>query len=136
MMLGMVKRTMDLTTLSDLVTEEQFTAEVVELAGLFGWHVMHPRPARRAGGEWRTAMQGDAGFPDLVLARDGEVIVAELKTNRGRTTAAQDAWIEALGAFAEVWRPRDMDAIESRLRGPRDAHRFGESWLDPGLLGQ
>ena len=32
-------------------------------------------------------MQGDTGFPDLVIARDGQVIFAELKSAKGRLVA-------------------------------------------------
>ena len=73
-------------------------------------------------------MQGDPGFPDLVLARTGRVIFAELKAEAGKTTPAQEEWIAELGgrtatmrtlpASHEVyeWRPSDLDAIAEVLR--------------------
>jgi hypothetical protein len=68
---------------------------------------------------WRTPMSGDPGFPDLVLARDGVVIVAELKSRRGQPTDDQKMWLEALGAHARLWRPQDWPAIEQELRRRR-----------------
>lgn len=52
-----------------------------------------------------------AGFPDLVLAHklSGALLVAELKTDRGRVSPAQDEWLRALAhrAVVFVWRPKD-----------------------------
>ena len=98
------------------LTEQQFGDLVIELAQMRGWHVAHFRPAR-VGRGWRTAMQGDVGFPDLVLARNGKVIFAELKAEHGRLGPTQDAWLAALGAGQDtvhgvhVWRPRDWSEI-------------------------
>lgn len=61
----------------------------------------------------------DAGFPDLVLLRPPRMIVAELKTDRGNVTEAQTMWLDAFsrcGAEVYVWRPRDRDEMEARLR--------------------
>ena len=55
-------------------------------------------------------MQGHIGFPDLVLAREGVVIFAELKAEKGRLRPDQEKWIAALGA-CYVWRPSDWPAI-------------------------
>ena len=61
------------------MTEREFQRAVVELARLMGWRVHHTRPALTRAGEWRTPIQGDAGFPDLVLCRPPRLILAELK---------------------------------------------------------
>src|SRR5262249_16551074 len=98
------------------------------IAKLYGWLVMHQRPARTAKG-WRTAIQGDAGFPDLVLVRPGRLLRArpprllfvELKAKRGRLTDGQRQWMEALVQipFVEVltWTPDDLTSgrIEKAL---------------------
>lgn len=100
------------------VSEREFTDQVVALARLCGWLVIHFRPARSEQG-WRTPLQGHPGFPDLVMVRGGELIFAELKSATGRLTAEQRRWIEALdgaGANSFVWKPSDWDAIEWRLR--------------------
>lgn len=67
-------------------------------------------------GSWKTPTQGTSGFPDITLARDGRVIFAELKTQTGRTTEAQRAWLAAVGGI--VWRPEDWPAICALLDHP------------------
>jgi len=97
------------------MTEREFQQAVVQLARLMGWRVHHTRPALTRAGEWRTPIQGDAGFPDLVLCRPPRLIVAELKRNGARPTPAQREWLEALQACAGVecylWTPADWDAV-------------------------
>lgn len=96
-------------------SEADFQTWVIGYAQLRGWRVAHFRPARTGRG-WRTPMQGDPGFPDLVLARNGEIIFAELKAERGRLSAEQSQWAFALGRVWWEWRPRDRDMIEEILR--------------------
>lgn len=104
------------------VTEQQFEDWIIDLAKLFKWRVHHTRPARTNKG-WRTPIKGDAGFPDLVLARGGRIIIAELKSEQGRMTKEQEDWLRALGCCDEtnpieayVWRPKDRREIEETLR--------------------
>jgi len=101
------------------LSEEDLQTRILQAAELYGWRVIHHRPARRADGSWRTAMQGHPGFPDLVLARDGVVLVAELKSRRGQPTDDQKLWLEALGDHARLWRPADWPAIQNELRRTR-----------------
>jgi VRR-NUC domain len=103
------------------ITEAELLAWCLDLARLHGWLSYHPRPARTERG-WRTAVQGDgAGWPDLVLlhpTRGGMAL--ELKTETGRTTPEQEAWISAFraaGWHAQVARPRDRDAVRALLAG-------------------
>lgn len=100
------------------VAETDFTRAVLDLARLRGWKVTHFRPARTEKG-WRTPVQGDAGFVDVVLARDGVVIHAELKTTKGRMTKEQAEWAIALGDSHRLWRPADLPAIARELSRPR-----------------
>jgi hypothetical protein len=99
-----------------VMLEKDFQAAVVELARWHGWKVHHTRTVQIAGGGWLSPGL-DKGFPDLVLARDGDVIVAELKTDNGRLTVSQGEWLKVLGTVVEavVWRPRDMSLIHERL---------------------
>ena len=97
------------------VTETQFADAVIELAQYNGWRVVHFRPARTDKG-WRTAMTGDRGFPDLVLARDGVVLIVELKTQDGRMGVGQAEWGTALGDCYRLWRPSDLNTIRDELR--------------------
>ena len=101
-------------TLARNMTEAAFLRQVVDLAHLTGWLVHHCRPARTAKG-WATPIQGDAGFPDLVLAKEGRVIFAELKREKAKPSEAQMEWIEALGELARVWYPSMWDSIVELL---------------------
>jgi hypothetical protein len=100
--------------------EKDFQRAVIDLARLTGWRVHHTRPALTRRGRWLTPIQGDAGFPDLVLVRAGRVIFAELKRVGGKPTAEQQAWLEALQACAGVevylWTPDDWEAIIDALQ--------------------
>jgi hypothetical protein len=51
------------------ISEKEWQAQVVQLAGTFGWMVQHSRPSQVGDqGRWVTAITGNVGFPDLVLA--------------------------------------------------------------------
>ena len=106
------------------ISEAAFTANVIALARMHGWLAYHALPARTNKG-WRTLTMGNVGFPDLVLARPGGLIFAELKTERGVLSPSQFQWTEALvDALAghgetlryEVWRPSQLQEIEELLR--------------------
>lgn len=90
----------------------------IEYAQWHGWKAAHFRPCRTAKG-WRTAVQGDPGFLDVVFARNGDVIIAEFKSEDGELTPEQEQWfqhIEAGHTEVYVWRPSDRAFIEERLR--------------------
>ena len=101
------------------ITEREFQSQVIQLAKLCGWRVAHFRPARvMVNGKetWRTPCEGDAaGFPDLVLAKRGLVWFFELKTDSGKVSDEQRAWLDATGG--SVWRPSDWPLIERFLKG-------------------
>jgi len=102
------------------ISEAAFQQQVVDLARLCGWFVHAERPARTNDG-WRTPIQGDAGFPDLVLTRGKRVLFVELKSATGRLSQAQRRWLIALrssGADVHVWRPYDWPEAEQTLRRP------------------
>ncbi len=78
---------------------------------------------------WRTAIQGDAGFPDIVAVRGDRMLFAELKAEKGKLSAEQEEWIATLKASATwlsgsrarwhpqvyVWRPQGWPEIERVL---------------------
>jgi len=100
------------------LSERAWQDQVLKLAQLTGWLVHHCRPAMTAGGRYATPIQGDAGFPDLVLCRDERVLFVELKTDTGQVTPDQLRWTAALaGAAADIriWRPRDFDSVRAEL---------------------
>lgn len=102
-------------TLTDAMTESELQTAIIEAAQLYGWRVAHFRPALTSKG-WRTPVQGDAGFPDLCLARNGRVLFLELKSEKGRVTPDQDAWLTDLGTSIDVDRaPEAMIVRPSRL---------------------
>ncbi len=101
------------------MTEDGFLRTVLDMARLFGWRAMHIRPAWTKKG-WRSPVQGPGskGFPDLVLLKKEKFLVRELKTDKGKLDADQEAWLKELreaGVDAGVWRPRDWTAIEEEL---------------------
>ena len=102
------------------MSEAELYQQVEGIAHLHGWLIAHFRPAQTSRG-WRTPVQGDgAGFPDVVLARRGVVLLAELKRPDGALSAAQVKWADALlgPGWEGVWRPQDLEsgAIEEALR--------------------
>lgn len=100
------------------ISEAAFQAQVIELAKLYRWRVYHTRDSRGS----------HAGFPDLVLVRGGDLVFLELKTEHGKATRQQEAWIGDLasvtivlggrqqGIFARIVRPSDFDFLVDRLR--------------------
>lgn len=66
-------------------------------------------------------MSGNPGYPDLTLAKAGHpLIFAELKSERGRVSDDQHAWLDVLGQVREplvaVWKPAQWASIEALLR--------------------
>jgi hypothetical protein len=104
--------------------EEDFQQQIIDFAHLNGWRVAHFRTVRiqRKDGSvyYATPVQADGeGFPDLVLLKGNLVIVAEIKSEKGKLSDAQRDWLSAwemTEADVYVWRPQDWDEIEKRLR--------------------
>lgn len=96
---------MNTLTLPSMMSEEQLLKAVIEEARWRKWKVHHCRPARTQSGRWATPIQGHAGFPDLVLARDNRILFVELKSARGGLSSAQREWAHHLPL--QVWRPAD-----------------------------
>lgn len=95
------------------MTEAQWQQQVVELAALYGWSSYHTYDSRRS----------HPGWPDLVLCRPPEIVFVELKTDKGRLSAAQCEWLERLAASGQrvfVWRPSMFDAIHRILKRRRE----------------
>jgi hypothetical protein len=100
-------------------SERQFQSAVIDMAKVFGWRVAHFHDSRR---QVKPGVfvgdQAAAGFPDLVMVRRGDVVFAELKTEKGKVKAEQRSWLEALEEAHQrvhIWRPRDWSLIEEVL---------------------
>lgn len=95
--------------LASTVTERDwhgFCATYAEWNGWWCFHDLDPRKNR-------------AGFPDLMLCRNGELIFAELKTEKGKVSPSQQRVLDLLeavpGIEVYVWRPSDQDFVMERL---------------------
>jgi len=90
------------------MTEEVLQLRVEERLRLYGYEFFHDRDSRR----------NRAGLPDIVAARDGRVILLELKSERGRLSPAQQRWRDALQDHWALVRPSDLlsGAVDALLR--------------------
>lgn len=82
------------------MNEETLRLKVKTLARELGWMSYHTHDSRRS----------DAGWPDVALVhpKHGRFLVRELKAERGRVSAEQRDWLDALknaGVDVGVWRP-------------------------------
>ena len=110
------------------MSEREFQAAVIDYAERSGFRVAHFSDSRRQVAPGRLV--GDrqaAGFPDLVLARDGRLIFAELKAEKGRLRPAQEVWLAALQeveadaagrVLVRVWTPQAWPDVQTTLARP------------------
>ena len=93
----------------NLLTEKAFMDSIVQLARQTGWLVYHTHDSRRS----------EPGFPDLVMTKVKRLVIAEIKTEKGKTSPAQDQWLSTLrtarGVKVKLWRPSDWPEIERTL---------------------
>jgi hypothetical protein len=85
----------------DSSSEADIRATIMGEAPYLGWLVSYTPDSRKD--------QGDAGRPDLMLARRGRVVFVELKSARGTVRPAQKRWIDALGENVYLIRPSNLD---------------------------
>ena len=107
-----------------LVSEKEWTKQVIDLAHAYKWRVAHFRAAMTKHG-WRTPVQADGkGFPDLVLVRRDRLIFAELKAGGGNLSKEQKDWLIACEIVARgllnikvfCWYPSDFDDVQRILK--------------------
>lgn len=94
------------------MSEAQLDAHVRELCKGLGLLRYHTHDSRRS----------PSGFPDLVCVGPRGVLFRELKRQRGKVSAEQQEWLDALtatGQNAAVWRPASLlsGAIAAELAG-------------------
>lgn len=91
------------------ITEKIFTGHIIEMSNLMGWKCYHT---------WQS-LHSTKGFPDLAMVRGDRLIFAELKTEKGKLTIEQQAWLDILALTGKcevyLWRPRDWDKIAEVL---------------------
>lgn len=88
------------------MNESELQTCVIDLAHALNYRVAHFRAAQTQKG-WRTAVSADGrGFPDLVIAKPGRLIFAELKSSVGLLTDPQREWLSVLDN-AYLWTPKD-----------------------------
>ena len=95
------------------ISEAAWQSAVMRLAKQYGWMAYHTFDSRKS----------PSGYPDCTLVHPGRarpLICAELKTDTGIVSQAQQAWLEALGGctgvVADIWRPADMARVIEVLR--------------------
>ena len=101
-----------------VVTEKQFSQQIEQLLDLFGWRWCHFRPARTAQG-WRTAISGYEGFPDYIAVKGKRLLIAEIKSDKGKLSPEQEVWLDELAACGQevyLWRPAHFEEIARILR--------------------
>jgi hypothetical protein len=91
-------------------SEAVLLRKVTALAKLYHWRVYHTHRSDRS----------EPGWPDVALCKRGRpLILAELKTARGRLSEAQQGWLRDLatcdGVRVAVWRPADLEQIAAVL---------------------
>lgn len=88
-----------------IIPEKDFRQTVIDAAKLYGWCYYFT---------WNS-LHSPAGFPDFVLVRGTRLIMAELKSAKGKPTEAQQEWLDMLKGTGKcevyVWRPSDFDRI-------------------------
>lgn len=90
------------------MSEAEFQQIVTDLCDWLRLLWYHTHDSRRS----------PAGFLDLCIVGPNEVIFAELKSVKGKLTADQKKWIDALhraGVKAYVWRPDDIYEVKAIL---------------------
>ncbi len=91
--------------------EKEWQAQVVELAQRFGYDFIYHT--------WNSR-HSPAGFPDLIILKDGRMVVAELKREGENLSAEQYFWLLEFAhiphAVVYVWWPRDWDEVTELLR--------------------
>jgi hypothetical protein len=107
------------------VSERQFQRAVLDYAQRFGWLSAHFEDSRRQVAPGRfVGDAGAAGWPDLTVTRNGVLVIAELKAEKGRLRPSQRVWLDALALVAEgapdvvkvrIWTPKDWDDVELTL---------------------
>lgn len=97
------------------VLERDFSIAIREYAEGNGWlcEYRFRSAVKLSNGQYRGT--GPAGFPDMTLVRNGRLVMAELKAERGTIRPEQQAWLTALaevpGVSSYLWKPSDSSTV-------------------------
>lgn len=114
------------------ISEAEFQQLVIDLAHFCGYKVAHFRGVRvqRKDGTvyYQTPVEVDGvGWPDLILARPGRLIFAEIKSEKGQLSLEQEAWLKLLdtaGGESYIWKPSEYEDIQMVLLADNKPNRL------------
>ena len=89
--------------------EKDFQQTVIQLAKLRGFEFVYHT--------WRSD-HSPAGFPDLILLKEGRLVVIELKVGKNNLSPEQYFWLLEFSKVTEdvyVWWDTDWDELEKVL---------------------
>jgi hypothetical protein len=87
-----------------------------------GWRWTHFRPAQTKGGEYRTALSGNKGWPDYFATRGHEAVAIEAKGRYEKPDDEQVEWLrqlDAAGIPTFVANPVTVDEVSDWLLARR-----------------
>ena len=101
------------------MSEGDYQQRIMDTAKLLNWRIVHIRPMwDRTGKRMMTPYTGHPGLPDLILARRGTVLLIEVKSETGKPSLDQEAWLAAAGPNGFLTHPSDwphlLKVLESR----------------------
>jgi hypothetical protein len=98
------------TAITNTMTERALQSAIIHAARSLGWMVYWTWNSRHS----------PEGYPDLVLVKNGVILVYELKTEKGRMRPMQQEWLDALAGAtvktSRVIRPGDLDDVLKELQ--------------------
>ena len=98
-------------------SEKSWQGQVIKLAKTLGYEFIYFT--------WNSK-HSPRGFPDLIILREGRMIVAELKREDGNLTPEQYFWLLEFMKVTDdayLWKPSDWEGVKSVLT---PTHKGGE----------
>jgi hypothetical protein len=101
------------TDLRLLATEREYQTTVLGWLDWYNWLAFHDHDSRR----------NAAGLPDVIATNGRILLLAELKSMKGRIKPEQQVWDDALAGVTRlvsgIWRPDTADELYDLIRGAR-----------------
>jgi hypothetical protein len=100
------------------VSEAEWMVAVADRLDFYGWTWHDTWPTHRTPGRW-TPEHAAKGVPDLICLRPPRVLWLEIKTETGRVSLHQEAWIKGLRQSGQeayiVHIPRQLQWLDDLL---------------------